>query len=163
MSSAAVQLPEEVCPNCGDFVTHLLPATGWCFRCSQAFVLGSGKEVKICTSCGRATSDETHARCWHCRHEDWLKEHANQIERYMAQGFSFTVAKDLVRIHHGKLKQCLRCGVSMKKSSRGENYFCTTKKECRSAQRKLKWLMYNHRVPREQALKQVLDSFEQTA
>lgn len=104
-------------------------------------------------------SDETHSKCWRCREEDWLKLHANQIERYMAQGFSVTVSKDLVRIHHSKTKKCLRCGASMKKASRGENYFCTNNKECRSAQRKLKWQMYNHRVPREKALKIVLDSF----
>ena len=158
--NAAAQLQEEVCPNCGDFVSQLLPATGWCFKCSQAFILGDGKEVTICINCGAAMSDETHARCWRCREEGWLHDNANHIERYMAQGFSFAVSRDLARIHHGKTKKCLRCGEAMKKASRGTNYFCTQKKECRSAQRKLKWLMYNHRVPRDEALKQVLNSFE---
>ncbi len=136
--------------------------TGWCWNCSEGLILGIDGEVRRCDKCGNAVGDETHSKCWSCRQMEWIEEHVNEIERYMAQGFSFTVSKDLVRIHHTAKARCLRCGDSMKKATNGVSYFCTNRKECRTAQRKLKWQMYHHRVPRERALKIVLDSLDRT-
>ena len=58
---------EEVCPLCGDFVSHLNELTGWCDPCSPV------------SSSGR-----------------WLEQNADALEHYMIQGLSMTAAKKRV-------------------------------------------------------------------
>lgn len=48
-------LPEEVCPNCGDFVDSLRPATGWCGTCTARFAYAPPRPYlveKRCKHCG---------------------------------------------------------------------------------------------------------------
>lgn len=148
---------EEVCPSCGSFVTKLLSDTGWCLNCSELIILKGG--AKYCERCGKKTDDSSHTKCRSCRRDFWLTEHANEIERYMADGYSFKISCDLVRIHNSRPAQCLRCGAFIKKAPNGRTFFCT-KPLCRKAQNRLKWLRYNHKKSLEAALKTVLEELE---
>jgi hypothetical protein len=116
---------------------------------------------RSCEKCGNSTGDSSHRICRRCRHDNWLLLHADEIDRYLAAGFTFMISCDLVRIHSkvNKIK-CLRCGELMNKVSNGQNFFCTKHTKCRQAHTKLKWLRFHHKKPLEIALKTVVDSLD---
>ena len=100
--------------------------------------------------------------CSKCRYEFWLANNADSIERYMAAGYSFDDAKTLVRRDNDTKLNCLSCGEEMKPATNGQSFFCSKTVRCKTAHRRLKYLVYNRipRIPKETALKQVLEELE---
>lgn len=48
----------------------------------------------------------------------------------------------------------------MRKASNGNTYFCTKNQKCRTAQRKLKYFVYEKGLSRDEALTKVLEAIQ---
>lgn len=109
-------------------------------------------QIPSCLVCGSNT-DDNRSLCHRCRRDLWLSEHANAIERYTSQGFSFKTAIEKVRKENGSKRDCLCCGEAVNRKA----LFCSKTKRCRSARDRMKYLLHKKHVPRELALKTVLE------
>jgi hypothetical protein len=155
MASAVKSSSTEVCPSCGDFVDRLLDDTGFCAECSRPFRKGG----VICERCEkRNIDDESHHICRVCRHEEWLGKHADALDRHLA-GNGLRIGKAIRSVKMDNRISCLRCGRPMRQATRGQAYFCS-KPECRTAQNKLRKLIYVKHIPRRQALSIVLEELK---
>lgn len=160
--SPLLQPTIEVCPGCGKFVDKLVDATGWCITCTLPIILkekGGDPSHKLCSECGEPIGDSSHKKCRKCRDADWLLRHADDIDRCLANGLSVYKARQLITAHKNDGIKCLSCGGPMGKATRGIAYFCK-KPQCRSAQNKLKRLIYQKGFERSEALKTVLDELK---
>lgn len=151
------QALEEVCPSCGDYVTYIAPSTGWCFTCTFNQPEDDSEGGVKCTNCDRPT-DKSHKLCRTCRHNSFLEKHGDEIDLCLAMGASLTRALQMIR--QNEQIQCKSCGGLMRKASNGNNYFCTKKQECRTAQRKLKYFIYEKGMARNEALSKVLEAIQ---
>lgn len=158
-------IKNELCPNCGHFVTRLVEFTGWCFQCSLPVILSideSGHTTTAairCIGCGGNVGDLTHTKCRNCRQQDWLNEHADEIDRCLALGASVTRAKKLVSAHANDDLKCAACGGPLRKATRGKALFCT-KSECRKAYNKWRRLQQEKGLSKETALNAVLNGLK---
>jgi hypothetical protein len=148
---------QDLCPNCGAWVTELNERTGFCSNCSTDRDKSDGLCVGKNGACGLPV-DGTHKYCWSCRYEHWLLDNGDAIERYMAVGKTFVQSKELVRRDNESRLNCFSCGEEMKAASNGTSYFCTKTVRCRTAHRRLKYLMYDRpRLPKQTALDKVME------
>jgi len=150
---------EEVCPSCGSFVDYLLIETGFCEECSLTYGFVTEVGGTRCRRCkARPVDDSTHRICRVCRHEEWLGKNADAIDRYLA-GNGLRIGRAIKAVRQQNSIICRRCGALMKKATRGTAYFCN-KPQCRTAQNKLRRLIYVKRIPRAQALEIVLEELD---
>lgn len=117
----------EVCPNCGrDGLLQDL--TGWCGLCTVAHY----PDYKICPCGALYKKNAHHSKCWDCRREDWLEQHADQIEQALQSGLGLDAAKrhvaDTIR------PTCHNCHEPIKGGRCGAK-FCNKKPECEKASR----------------------------
>lgn len=152
----------EICPSCGSFVTYLFPFSGWCFNCTWPLIdTETATHVGICESCGEQVDGLYRKKCRKCRDSDWLLDHADEIDRCLANGLSVWKARQILRRHvQANGQKCLSCGGPMHKATKGVGYFCM-KPKCRSAQNRLKRLIYEKGFDRTIALQTVLDEIAQ--
>src|SRR4051812_2924599 len=149
---------DEICPSCGKFVASLLPSTGWCVPCSLPIILGDegggginrNDRTRICTGCGEPVDGLYRRKCRECRDADWLLEHADEIDRCLANGLSVYKARQILRKHYRNDQRCLCCEGPMNKATKGTAYFCN-KPQCRTAQNRLKKLIYSKGYDRTEA------------
>ena len=137
----------DVCPFCGKLAV-LDEITGWCPECS-----GTGQlKTYTCVRCRKSfDSSLMEFICSSCKVEDW----ANEIEEVMGKfKVSFTKAKQLVAQSNQAV--CLCCRKKMPRATKGRHYFCTSKKKCRSASRRVKHLRMSRGLAYEDALHIVL-------
>lgn len=124
-----MELPQELCPNCGAFVDGLRNDTGWCHSCSG---------VKLCARCGNGFSDDSNRElCSTCRRHEWLENNADNIEGYELHGLSFNEAVSQVQIDNRP--RCLNCNSILNYGHGGLSLFCTDNLECRQAFHRYKW------------------------
>lgn len=117
----------EYCSACGHYYPSLVDETGWCPQCTAE----ANSDLKVCTTCGALYSKKAHtSKCWACRKEDWYREHADQLERYLALGYTLTQATEQVRSDCRPI--CKKCGEGIRGGKEGDN-FCNKKVECRKA------------------------------
>lgn len=107
----------EVCSNCGEFVSSLNDKTGWCDSCSG---------VTKCVTCGCPTDSK---RCGRCKYLYWLEQNADEIERVMATfGVKASKAKKVVIARNRPI--CLCCHKPIHRGMKNRDLFCSTKPEC---------------------------------
>lgn len=157
MDHSLTQALVEVCPSCGRFVTALVDTTGWCALCTLTkYGFTEGGE-RLCYGCGNPVGDQSHRKCRACRDADWLLQHADEIDRCLANGISVYKARNIIQ--QNSQQTCLRCGGSMNKATHGVAYFCG-KPRCRSANTRLKKLIYIKGYDRTEALNIVLSELK---
>lgn len=137
----------EVCPNCGDFVERLHHASGWCYACSPP----------TCKLCGEEFDDYGQHRdfCSKCRKIVWDQEHADAIERYLADGLTLTKARQAVK-QDGR-PACLCCGEPIPYGNPWRDRFCS-KQLCKRAARRYRYYRKDKRMSQEEALALVIES-----
>lgn len=152
----------EVCPDCGEFVTYLFPTSGWCLACTLPDILGTreGGENRACEDCGKPVDSKYRNKCRQCRDSAWLEEHADELDRCIANGLSVWKARQVLRIRSKNNQKCLCCSGPMSKAAKGTAYFCK-KPRCRTAQNRLKHLIYHKGYDRSEALKTVLSEIKE--
>ena len=133
MSVPALEVQQEVCPNCGHLAT-LQEITGWCPQCT----LAHDPTKTICKSCGGLFSrgKKPSTKCWLCRKEEWLTEYADELEKYIALGHGIEAAKKLVRRDNRPNCEC--CGQPIKGGDK-DRKFCKRDK-CQKVARSYKAL-----------------------
>jgi len=131
-------IENEFCPSCGSFVDRIVAETGWCVVCS-------GDTQAVCIGCNDLfVKDQPHRKlCPWCREERWLLRHADEIERYLADGFSIHYARR--EIYESNRPVCISCGNPIKGATNGA-MFCKQTIECRRWRRR-------YRTVREQYLR----------
>lgn len=155
----------EVCPSCGKFITVLNEETGWCYECSPP----------ICSICGGqphfdhrfkdpviAPGSEVIYKfgkliCRRCIKNQWLVDHADEIEYHMTRGLGFTKACEAVNLDNRAV--CVICDEHIVGRHKARTLFCTRHKRCRKAQSKYKRLMERYQLDRAEALEKVLIEF----
>ena len=156
------QAQNELCPVCGEFVEELNDRTGFCSNCSNDRDKTDGRCIGKNNQCG-AHVDGSHKFCWNCRQEYWLLRHINAIERYMASptNLTFLQAEQKVKEDNDSILNCWCCGEEIKAAANGQSYFCTKTVRCRTARRRLKYLMYDRpRLPKQTALEKVMEELK---
>lgn len=143
----------EFCPSCGKYVDALIDYTGWCRSCSP---------VGYCDGCGeQLTPGQVKANRRHCnicQLEVWLILHGDELDFQLSLGLTFAQATQVVQL---MLKpRCSSCGglinhVAAKRVNDGI-IFCTKNAKCRKARRRLKYYLYDQRLPRTVAVQKVL-------
>lgn len=145
MSIPLQNLPDELCPNCGNFVHSLNELTGFCEDCTGVGV----SRKKAPTPSDKAL-----------RLELWLRENADIIEYTMLE-YNLT-AKDAIRlIARNEKPHCQCCGDEMPHTTIGRHIFCTKKPQCRKARRFYRYLVYEKNVSKEDSLRRTLERFGQ--
>jgi tRNA(Ile2) C34 agmatinyltransferase TiaS len=124
-------VPEEFCPNCGDWVDALIRATGWCRKCDAANDLLTKTQA-----------------------ERFLEANADHLEHYMLQGSSFDEALSKLRLDVRPI--CASCGAVIKRAGRN-TVFCRKHERCRMAYRRYDYLYRRKGYSKAQALSQTLE------
>lgn len=152
----------EVCSNCGAFTDQLNDETGWCYECSPP----------ICERCGGEQHPDHRYNGYHpaeisevivkngrklcrrCIKEIWLEEHANEIERYIAEGLSYRQAIEKVSSNNRAV--CIICSTPIPGRHKSSTIFCTKTPDCRKAKKKYVRLIQRKGLTRDSALEKVL-------
>jgi hypothetical protein len=140
----ALSLPElDVCPECGNFCdAPLNESTGWCSDCSPP----------VCNRCGGPRTSD-HKLCISCQRLQWIERNADQLEEYIALGFTFSEAKRKITSENRAI--CVVCTSPIPGKHKKNTLFCKKNEECRKA----RW-RYLERVkqgkPKAEALEEAL-------
>lgn len=124
---------DELCPNCGEFVSHLDRATGFC---------------KSCTGGGDSDSDYE-------KLESYLAANADHLEFFMMQGHALYRAIDLSYADNQKYRTCASCGGFIERGG-PRSIFCRKNKRCRALVRRYEYLYTHKGMSKAQALAEVL-------
>jgi len=130
---------EEVCPNCGRWITgRLEEETGWCSDCSQGVITTQLAATNLFNKV-----------------EQYLTANADEIEHYLIQGHSLNASIDLLHHTNGRPK-CLVCGSQIYRAKRSA-IFCRSTKECRRYSRRYVYLYREKGLSKAEALATVLN------
>jgi hypothetical protein len=122
---------DEVCPRCGDFAV-LMANTGWCEECSGPINATELNQFKL---------------------EHYLAHNADELEYYIAQGFSLNASVD--KLHHSNGRPvCIVCGTTIKRAKRS-SIFCRQTDMCRKYARRYIYLYQHKGLSKVEALAQI--------
>lgn len=139
MGIALSNTEQEFCAECGEFVDQLNDETGWCHSCSGTtptvitVYLGYGNRRTLKAS--------------------WFETNANAIERFLAEGLTFSLAVEAVLRGNRPICQC--CGNEIKgvaSTTRGAVLFCRKREQCHRMAVRYKYYRYQRRLQPIEAL-----------
>jgi endogenous inhibitor of DNA gyrase (YacG/DUF329 family) len=141
VSSILDNLPEELCPNCGNFVESLNEISGFCSNCDPA-------PVGVLDPHSAPT-----------RLESWLHENANRIEVVMGDyGVKAKYAIKIVAAQEAVI--CIICGDQIVRATANRHFICNKKPACKRARRYYKYLRFEKGMEKDQAISAVVYKFK---